>query len=295
MTTMGDTASLTNSQVVQSRPSSRHGLKFDWPFVAKLDFNSCACAHFQHNFSHFRPAVVLEIVNGWFSRAEKQKKSKIPQTHFNSTSLQSPPGPLQTTCLQHFFVCPKTAPHDPHMPTHPLSHHFTVQTLFLANRKNLPPSRSTSAARDMAPELFTISTVPEYRLKVVIQANALFEALLAGVCFAASEKVGHLLALPAPTFAVLLGFSFAFASAFLFRTAMKQPLSSGYVVFIGVSNLFTAIAITIAVILDLFHFSKQGSVALYSVSAIHAALGLSQLLMHRHSRHTFQPPDVVAV
>lgn len=147
----------------------------------------------------------------------------------------------------------------------------------------------------MAPELHTVASLPETRLKAVVQANALFEALVAAACFVASEKVARLLALPSPTFAVLIGFSFSFASAFLFRIAMKQPIPSRFVVLIATANFASAVALSVVVSIHLLHSSRQGSAALSSVAGIHACLGVAQVALLSYSSHTYQQPEAVAV
>lgn len=136
--------------------------------------------------------------------------------------------------------------------------------------------------------------MPESRLKLIIQANALVEALLAAVCMVSHAKVAQLFGLPS-LIAILIGFSLALGSAFWFRVAAKEPVSTRYTTFGAAANLAITVAVVVALVFRVIHVSANASRALMAIAAIHACFGLTQLVLLNHSDHTYSHPQVVVV
>lgn len=146
----------------------------------------------------------------------------------------------------------------------------------------------------MAPEIVPITPRPEWRLKVVIQANALVDALLAAVCMAARGPIADLFGFPSPTISIVIGFVLAFSSAFMFRITVKEvPRRLANLGAVG--NACTALVLGLIIVFNLFNLSRLASIILACVAAVHALFGIVLIALLNSSGQGYNQPDVVAV
>ena len=140
-----------------------------------------------------------------------------------------------------------------------------------------------------------MSSRPEWRLKVVIQANALVDALLAAVCMAARNHVADFFNLPSFTISILVGFILAFSSAFMFRITVKDIVPRRYAIVGAAGNIFTAVVMSLLVIFDPLSLSRKASIVSVVVAAVHAVFGITLTALLHSSVQGYVQTDVMVV
>lgn len=149
----------------------------------------------------------------------------------------------------------------------------------------------------MGPDILTIPSVPESRLKAVVQANAVLHALFSALCLGLREEVAHVFGFPNVVVSVCIGFAMAFHAAFLFRVSIKQPLSTHHVNAAAVFDVFLAIAALFLLFSHVLHYSDPlGAHMLRFLIATHLVFAAALLYLANTSRaRDYTPSEIVAV
>lgn len=147
----------------------------------------------------------------------------------------------------------------------------------------------------MAPELLNFSPWRESRLKAAMHANALFVALLAAASVLARHPIAHIFNFPSSNFSLLLAFVLAFASAYVFRVAVKEPVPKTFASIAAVANIVVAVALFVLLLSQALNLTPLTAKLMLAVAATYAGLGVLQILLILHSGNAYHQTELVVV